>query len=315
MIFSPNKLKEIEQAIEKRDEDYFLSRLQSQSGKRIPQKIHFSSVLMVSAHKAKYLNKIDELSADALILNLEDGVAPAMKRIALLTLCYFLQHVPQNVPMLIIRINALNNGGREEISFLNRYSPDAIRVPKVCTRKDIEEARRLIDPSIALHASWETREAFHNIYEIVKAGAEVLYLGILDLLADLSLPQSIIKLGNPTIDYILAKFLIETRSAGAEAVSFVYQDYKDLEGFSDWCEHEKEIGYEAKVCISPKQVEIANRILKRFDIEKALYIKERFESMAQKGVTGFCDERYGFIDEPIYKDALEIIKKSQKSNR
>ncbi len=310
MIFDAAQLAEIERAIQTKDEEFFLSRLDK--SRRKPKKRRFNSALMVSAHRARHLNKLDEFPADAAILNLEDGVAPEIKRIALLALCYFLQNLPQEVPLLVVRVNPLEEGGAEEIALLNRFAPDAIRVPKVRSMADIQKARTLIDPSIALHASCETKEALSDIASIVHAGAEVLYLGILDLLADLALPQSLLKLGNPTIDYILAKFLIDTRSAGAEAVSFVYQDYKDLTGFMDWCEHEKEMGYEAKACISPDQAKIASRIFKHFDFEKARYIKERFEAMAAQGITGFSDEKYGFIDEPIYKDALRVLEKGEE---
>lgn len=309
MIFTNHHLVEIEKAIQNSDETFFLSRLHKVR-KREPRKGYFHSSLMVSAHNPYHLNKIDELSVDALILNLEDGVAPQLKRVALLTLCYFLQHLPQEVPLLIVRINPLHEGGKDEIALLNDFFPDAIRLPKVQNAQEVQKARELIDSSISLHASCETKNALHNIKDLIQAGSEVLYLGILDLLADLSLPQNILHLGNPTIDYILAKFLIDTRSAGGEAVSFVYQDYRDLAGFRDWCEYEKAMGFEAKVCIGPKQVEIVNRIFKRFDKEKALYIKQRFETMAAQGVTGFYDEKYGFIDEPIYKDALQILKKT-----
>ncbi len=310
MIFDAEHLSLIQEAIANKDEHFFLSKLTG--AKREPRKGRFSSALMVSAHRAKHLNKIDELAADALILNLEDGVAPEMKRIALLALCYFLQNLPTDTPLLVVRINPLDEGGDQEIALLNRFLPDAIRIPKVRSKEDIKRARALVDPAIDLHASCETKEAFQNIASIAESGAEVLYLGILDLLADLALPQSILKLGNPTIDYILAKFLVDTRSAGAEAVSFVYQDYKDLEGFSDWCEHEKAMGYEAKACISPDQVAVVNRIFKSFDMQKARYIKERFEAMAARGITGFRDEKYGFIDEPIYKDALNILQRGEE---
>ena len=308
MIFPAKHLQEIEQAIENSDERFFLSRLGGEV-RRVPRRMRFTSALMVSAHKPKHLNKLDELTADAVILNLEDGVAPQKKGIALLVLCYFLQHLPDEVPFLVVRINPLEKTGKKEIEFLNQYIPDAVRVPKVRTAEDIKRVRKLIQSPIALHASCETKEALQNIASIVEAGASVLYLGILDLLADLALPQSLLKLANPTITYILTKFLIETRSAGAEAVSFVYQNYQDLQGFEDWCKYEKSLGFEAKACLSPKQVEVVHRIFKKFDIERAYYIKNRFEEMAKQGITGFSDEKYGFIDEPIYKDAIETLRK------
>ncbi len=308
MIFDKAFVEEIQKAIDAKDESFFwrhLSPKRQETRRRV-----FSSALMVSAHRAKHLNKLDELGCDAAIINLEDGVAPEFKRIALLAAALFLQQRRDNLPLLIVRINPLLEGGKEEIELLNRFYPDSVRIPKVRTLAEIKEGLWLIDEAIGLDFSVETKEAFERLHifkQEERVGAA--FLGILDLLSDLKIPQSILKIGNPTIDYILAKFLVDAKSADIFPVSFVYQDYKNLEEFEAWCRYEKEMGFEAKGCISPDQVKIVNRILKSFDKAKALYIKTRFEEMAKKGITGFVDEKYGFIDEPIYKDALNILNK------
>ncbi len=308
MIFANDYVARIQKAIDAKDEEFFLSKLRPR--KRPIKDIAFSSALMVSAHRAKHLNKLDELPCDVAILNLEDGVAKEYKRMALLATALFLQENREKMPMLVVRVNPLDEGGEEEIGFLNDFYPDGIRIPKIRTQEDVRRSCELVAEPIAIHFSIETKEAFGNMASFgVSPRIKAFYLGILDLLADLKLPHNILKISNPTIDYILAQFLIHSNMANARAVSFVYQDYKNLEEFEEWCRYEKEMGFEAKGCISPKQVAIVNRVLKSFDRQKALYIKERFEEMAKEGVTGFVDERYGFIDEPIYKDAINILRK------
>ena len=306
MIFETDVLRQIEEAIERGDKEFFLQRLSPK--KRAIKKGPFSSALMVSAHKARHLNKLDELDADAAIINLEDGVAPKFKEIALLAAALFIQEAPESSPLLVVRVNPLGQGGEEEIAFLNRFFPDAIRIPKIRNRSDLTKASLLIDEPIALHASIETKEAFLELPNLKVERLDAFYLGILDLLADLALPQRILKIKNPVIDHILAKFLVQSSAIGVWPVSFVYQDYKNLEEFEEWCRYEWDMGFGAKGCISPDQVTIVNRILKSADIQRALYIKRRFEEMAAKGITGFADEKYGFIDEPVYKDALNILK-------
>ncbi len=307
MIFDVVTLQEIQEAIDRCDEDFFLQRLAPKP--REPKKVRIHSALMVSAHKAKHLNKLDELQCDAAIINLEDGVAPKFKRVALLAAALFIQHTPATAPMLVVRINPLEEGGEEEIEFLNPYMPDAIRVPKVRSVEDVAKALGLVEEPIEVHLSIETKEAWRNFGGFrIDERVSALYLGILDLLADLDIPQSTLRLQNPTIDHILAKFLVESKASGLYPVSFVYQKYQDLEEFEEWCRYEKAMGYEAKVCITPDQVEVVNRIFS-WDRQKALYIKERFERMREQGITGFVDEKYGFVDEPIYKDALNILSK------
>jgi citrate lyase subunit beta/citryl-CoA lyase len=89
----------------------------------------------------------------------------------------------------------------------------------------------------------------------------------------------------------------------------MFQEYNDTETFRSWCEREKMMGFETKACMGPKQVEIANKIfsINKYEIERALHIKAAFETNSSKGINGFMDDKYGFIDEPIYRDSLLIL--------
>jgi len=215
------------------------------------------SAMMVNPLKLKHLNNIDHLNSDIAVINLEDGVAPQMKRRALLLAAVFISHLKSSTSRIIVRVNPIDEGGKEEID--NKV--------------------------------------------------ECCSLGIMDMLNSMGLPQSILELNNPTIEYIMSRFLVDARIAGIYPIGFTYQDYEDLDGFRKWCEKEKSMGYSAKSCLGPKQVEIANEVFSIYEdeLEKARYIKERFEEMAKENVSGFMDEKYGFIDEPIYKDALLIL--------
>lgn len=313
MIFDENSLKELEDIVKTRDldaADKFLKQVQREK----KRKIFIRTALMVSAHQIKHMNKLDSLKSDIAIINLEDGVSKELKPVALKMAAVFLSNIKKSDSMLVVRINPLDKGGIEEIEYLNRFKPDAIRIPKVKDVHDVKRALRMVDEDIDIHLSIETKEAFLNLEHLkIDKRVKVFYLGILDLLSDLEIFQEILKISNPTIDYILSRFLIICKSIGVYPVSFVYQDYKKLQEFEEWCIYEKSLGFNAKGCISPKQVEIANRIFSPSIeiIEKAKYIKEIFEKMRKIGITGFKDEKYGFIDEPIYKDALNILKNIQ----
>jgi len=69
------------------------------------------------------------------------------------------------------------------------------------------------------------------------------------------------------------------------------------------------MGFKSKACMGPKQVQIANDIfaLDQDALTRAEHIKEVFEKNAAQGMNGFMDEQYGFIDEPIYRDALLVL--------
>ncbi len=272
----------------------------------------FKSAILINPLKIEQLNKIDELDADVIVINLEDGIAKEHKRRAMILAAVFISNLRSSQVKVVVRVNPLNAGGKEEIAFLNKVKPDAIRVSKVREIEDIDTALDILDEDISLHLSIETREAFNNLRYINLSGrVEACYLGALDLLTDLNLPQSTLQFHNPTTEYILSRFLIDCRVAGVIPVGFTYHNYHDNEGFRNWCKLEKSMGYRSKSCLGPKQVKIANTVFKEEEwiVEKARHIKKCFEEMAAKGETGFMDEDYGFIDEAIYKDALLILDK------
>ena len=256
------------------------------------------------------LQKIESLKCDAVILNLGDGVSREEKPFALVLAAIFLSRLKKCNKKLILRVNALNEGGYEEITYLNQFMPDAIRVPKIKNEKEVRDILHLLNDDIELHLSIETAEAWHQLSTLaVNKRVSAFYLGILDLFADMGLPQSIITLENPTMHYMLSHFLITSRAMGVKPVSFVFQEYQDLKTFQKWLDLEHSMGYDAKGCISPKQVALVRKtfINKEEEIKRAKVIVKLFEMHRDEGITGFSDEEYGFIDEPIYKGALKLL--------
>ena len=273
------------------------------------------SNMMLNPLNLKHLNRIDESDADMITLNLEDAIAPSRKKEALHNIALFLSHLEASKSCIIVRVNPLDAGGEEEIAFLNDFGFDAVRVAKVRNQTEIARALTLLAPDKELHISLETKEAFASLATLrIDERLSVANLGILDLLASLGLPQSIVQIGNPTIDYILSKFLIDAKTAGIHPISFMFQEYNDTETYRKWCEREKAMGFESKACMGPKQVAIANEVfgVSADALARAKHIKARFETEAARGNNGFMDDRYGiFIDEPIYRDALLTLERKE----
>jgi citrate lyase subunit beta/citryl-CoA lyase len=270
----------------------------------------FRSNMMLNPLNLKHLNRIDNLDADMITLNLEDAIAPSRKKEALYNIAFFLSHLKSSNSFIVIRTNPIGEGAEEEIGFLNDFGFDAIRISKVKTKEDISKALSILSKDKELHISLETKEAFLNLKEFrIDKRFTTANLGILDLLNSLNLPQSLLQINNPTINYILSKFLIDSSFIGIRAISFMFQEYNDIQTFKDWCRQEKIMGFTSKACMGPIQAEIANSIfgITQDEIDRAKYIKDIFEINSQKEKNGFMDSRYGFIDEPIYKDALLIL--------
>lgn len=279
--------------------------------KKKPTHARKRSNMMLNPLQLKHLNRMDESDADMITLNLEDAIAPSRKKEAIHNIALFLSHMEHSNSFIIVRVNPLNEGGAEEIAFLNDFSFDAIRVAKIKNQTQIAQALTLLSSDKELHISLETKEAFDNLSKLrIDERLTTANLGILDLLNSLGLPQSIVTLDNPTIDYILSKFLVDAKTTGIHPIGFMFQEYNDTETFRKWCEREKRMGFESKACMGPKQVAIANEIfgIDAIALERATHIKKRFEEESAKQNNGFMDKKYGFIDEPIYRDALLTLK-------
>lgn len=268
------------------------------------------SALMIHAATPRHLNKLDSLTTDCAMINLEDGVSPELKPYAMRLVALFLSHLQNSFSRIVIRINPMDEGGREEIGYLNAFPFHAYRIPKVMSVAEVEEALHLADGKKEIELSIETKEALHLLLEL-KVDSRVVrtYLGVMDLLESMNLPHSLIHPDNPTIDYILSKFLVESKTAGFDPLGFVYQNHRDLEGFRQWCEKEKAMGFRGKGCIAPKQVEVAHEVfgMDAAQIKRAETIKALFEAKQAEGITGFDHPDLGYIDEPVYKDALVVL--------
>ena len=295
MIF--NDISELQNIVESNDFQKALSLLTP------PKKFSLKttkkrSVLMVSGHQVKHLNKIDELPADVIMLNLEDGVPEEKKEIARVMIAVFLSHIKDINKEIVIRINPLNDGGLEDIKFLEPFNFNAFRIPKIRSIEEIDDV--FMKTNKEIHASIETKEAFFNLKELKHPKLTTFYIGIYDLLNELKIPHSVIDLNNPLIHRILSDFSLTSRYLKITPIGFVYQQYKDLEGFTKWCLLQKNLGMQGIGCITPAQCEIANTVFMN-DREFAKIIVERFESEGPFTIDGL------YVDEPIYKNYLSIL--------
>lgn len=308
-----NNFEEVKAAYENRDLAA-LDALASPTYRMINRRKDFRSVLMLSCNNLEHLTKIDSVEADCIILNLEDGVSKEDKPFGLVLCAIFLSHHKRCDKKLVVRVNSLLEGGYEEITYLNQFMPDAIRVPKIRDVKEVESVYELLDEKTELHLSIETSGAWANLPQLkIDKRVTTFYLGILDLFADMNLPQSLITKDNPVMLHILSQFLITCRVIGVRPVSFVFQEFKNLDEFEEWITLEKRMGFDAKGCISPEQAKLVNKMFadNEREIRRAKTIIRLFELKREEGITGFEDDEFGFIDEPIYKGALALVNRDK----
>lgn len=279
------------------------------------------SALIVSADRLEHVRKALSREADVIIFNLEDGVSDTKKEFGRIFLRKFLLNTPLlGEKEVVVRVNPIDSPYFfEDVYQVLPALPHAIRISKVRSPEDVVTLDRLIssfersrgveEGFIRIQLSIETPQAISNLKEILSASERIdaAYLGILDLFAELGVSQKF--QGERLGSYLREKFSLECRLAGVCPIGPAYQDYQDLEGFKREAEFERELGFCGKMAISVRQSKIALEVFSpsEEEVEEAKEIVELYERALKEGKGGIT-YKGKFIDQPIYKDALNTLR-------
>jgi len=236
------------------------------------------SFLFVPADGGKKLDKAMASSADALIVDLEDSIAPERKAEARKLAAAFLADTigQASRPRLIVRVNSIATGLiDDDLDAVIPARPDAILLPKAeggaaVTNADAKIATReaiagLDDGAVKIIAlATETAQALFlaGTYRASSARLTGLTWGAEDLSADLGAEANRDADGNFLDPYRLARVLCLAGAANAQvpAIDTVYVDFRNDAGLRRECEEARRDGFSAKMAIHPAQVAIINDV-------------------------------------------------------
>ena len=236
------------------------------------------SLLFVPADAPGKLDKALGCGADALIIDLEDSVAPQRKAAARAAAADFIARVPVDRPRprLLVRINALASGLADaDLDAVVLAGPDAIMLPKAeggasVLHADAKLAAREAlcgrpEGSIALvPIATETAHALFvaGTYLGASARLSALTWGAEDLAAELGAEANRDASGNFLDPYRLARALCLAAAAAAkvDAIDTVYVDFRNADGLRRECEEARRDGFCGKMAIHPAQVAIINEV-------------------------------------------------------
>jgi citrate lyase subunit beta/citryl-CoA lyase len=222
------------------------------------------SVLYMPGSNARALEKARALPADALILDLEDAVAPDAKEMARAQVCEAVKAKNFGKREVVIRINALaTQWGAADLAAAAAAQPDAILIPKVSAPRDLAEIEEhltgTIGASTALWAMMETPLAILNAGAIAGAGGKLacLVMGTNDLIKEFR--------GRHTPDRqnlsaALSLCVAAARAYGLSVIDGVYNDIANEEGFLETCEQARAFGFDGKTLIHPSQLAPCNAV-------------------------------------------------------
>lgn len=250
------------------------------------------SVLYMPGSNARAIAKARTLDADAVVMDLEDAVAPEAKAEARKLIAEALHEGGFGSRYRVVRINALSTEwGADDIASMKGVPLDAILAPKVCSAADVARLSVAMrdagfGPEVALWAMIETPEAILKLSEIAAAAKDsplaCFVLGLNDLAKDTGIAQLP---GRAAFQPVLTMSVIAARAHGLAVIDGVCNALDDEARLVAECEQARDGGFDGKTLIHPKQVEPANRVFAPTDddVAEARAIVDAFADPANAG--------------------------------
>ena len=224
------------------------------------------SVLYMPGSNARALEKARELPADGLILDLEDAVAPEAKAQAREAIVKALKTGFGDREVLV-RINGLDTRWWvEDLDAVVGGRPDAVLVPKISDPHQLQDlAARLVDmgtdPHVRVWAMMETPLAMLNAGQIAAAALDSetrlsgFVMGTNDLAKDTR--ARLVPGRAPMLPWLMT-CVAAARAYSLDILDGVYNDLGNTEGFVEECKQARDLGFDGKTLIHPRQIEPCN---------------------------------------------------------
>ena len=276
------------------------------------------SMLFLPGNTPNIILNGDSLGADAIILDLEDAVAPDQKDAARILVRNAIRTLKFPGVELVIRINAVDTDfWKRDLDEMMPLRPSLIMPPKTSTADDVrtvdaymselEDKLGLARNTVRLIPLIETALGVENAFAIASASPRVaaIFLGGEDLTADLRCKRT--KEGNE-IAYARARMVCAARAACVDVYDTPFTDVHDDEGIRIDAEYAKSLGFSGKSAISPRHVGIINEVFSPSlrDIEYAREVMEAI-ALAKAQGRGAISLRGKMIDAPIVARARQTL--------
>jgi citrate lyase subunit beta/citryl-CoA lyase len=236
------------------------------------------SALYMPGSNARALEKAREIAADALILDLEDAVAPDAKATARDQVCAAVKAGGYGRRELVIRTNGVDTAWfKDDLGAAVAANPDAILIPKVSTPETLQQIGALLDglwaqPTLRVWAMIETPLAILDAEKIARAARDprsrlsCFVMGTNDLAKE---TRARFVPGRAPMLPWLTSAMLAARAYGIDILDGVYNDIKNEDGFKAECEQGRDLGFDGKTLIHPAQVGTANAIFAPDEAELA----------------------------------------------
>ncbi|SFH64082.1 citrate (pro-3S)-lyase subunit beta [Pisciglobus halotolerans] len=275
------------------------------------------TMMFVPASNAGMLRDAYIYGADSIMFDLEDSISLKEKDTSRFLVYQAVKTIDYGKTETVVRINGLDAGGRDDIEALVRAGIDVIRLPKTETAQDILDVESVIEAvekkagreigSTKMMAAIESAEGVLNAVEIAKASERLIgiALGAEDYVTNMHTKRSP---EGQELFFARSMILHAARNAGIAALDTVYSDVNNEEGLRHEVEVIKQLGFDGKSVINPRQIPIVNSVFapNESEIENALNVIRAIEEAEEKG-SGVIALNGKMIDKPIVERAERVL--------
>ncbi|WP_459477485.1 citrate (pro-3S)-lyase subunit beta [Clostridium saccharoperbutylacetonicum] len=255
--------------------------------------------------------------ADSIMFDLEDSVSINEKDAARFLVYNALKTIDYEGVETVVRINGLDTCGLEDLEAIVRAQPDVIRLPKTESAQDIidvenEIARIEKEAGIPvgktkMMAAVEGALGVMNAREIATASKRLMgiAIGAEDYVTDLKTTRS-----PEGIELLFGRsqIILAARAAGIYAFDTVYSDVNNEEGFANEVKLIKQLGFDGKSVINPRQIGPVHEIYtpSQKEIDKSIRVIKAAEDAKKRG-SGVVSLDGKMVDKPIIERAQRAL--------
>ena len=277
------------------------------------------TMLYVPGNNPGMLQNAHIYGSDSVVFDLEDAVSADEKDAARRLVYNALTMLDFGDSEMVVRINDYTTDiGQKDIAEIVKTKKAVIRMPKAETAEDIKRCSELIGDaekkngipigSTKMIASLETAAGVLNAREIAVASPRLIAisLGAEDFVTDLRTTRS--PEGTELL-FARSSIVLAARAAGIQAIDTVYTDVENEEGLLQETKLIKQLGFDGKSVVNPKQIDTIHAVFAPTS-EEIAYAKDvidAIETAKQQG-SGVASLRGKMIDKPIVIRAKHLLR-------
>ncbi|HGV8387823.1 citrate (pro-3S)-lyase subunit beta [Enterococcus faecium] len=282
------------------------------------------TMMFVPGANAAMLKDAPLYGADSIMFDLEDAVSLKEKDAARTLVHFALKTIDYGNVETVVRINASEQSGEEDIKAVVSAGVDVIRLPKTETAQEIIAVDKVITKAeeifgctvgtTKMMAAIESAEGVLNSREIAQASPRIvgIALGAEDYVTNMKTKRYP---DGQELFFARSMILHAARTAGIAAIDTVYSDVENMAGFQAETALIKQLGFDGKSVINPRQIPVVHEIYAptKADIQHAKEVIWAIEEADSRG-SGVISLNGKMIDKPIVERAERVIALAKATN-